>query len=290
MTRASAPRFGLLSEGFVLGPFVLALLVLAPTLAWAGAGAAHGSPGPAAAGSLPATAPSAETSRAEDRRGEQLPEVAGAVGAPVAWMKVSSPIHPVVERYLELTLDRAREAGSQVLVVQLDTPGGSVASTRKLSQAFLGAELPVVVYVAPSGAQAASAGFFLLLAADVAAMAPGTNTGSAHPVSGGGGDIEGDMGEKLEQDTLALVRSLAGRHGRDADLAQTAVSESRSFTAEEALAAGLVDLVAADRQSLLTQLDGREVVRPEGEAIVLRTAGVAVIEHPIPAHLRLLAA
>ena len=144
-----------------------------------------------------------------------------------------------------------RRGGSHeadLLVIELSTPGGLLTSTREIVQEMLGAETPVAVYVSPSGAHAASAGFFLLMAADVAAMAPGTNTGAAHPVGGQGEDVEGDLGEKVEQDAAAQIRSLASRNGRDADLAESAVVESKSFTAEEALENGLIDLIAADMQ------------------------------------------
>jgi membrane-bound serine protease (ClpP class) len=142
---------------------------------------------------------------------------------------------------------------------------------------MMGAETPVVVWVAPSGAQAASAGFFLLMAADVAAMAPGTNTGAAHPVGGQGEDIEGTMGEKVEQDSAATIRSLAERHGRNAELAEAAVVESRSYSADEALEAGLIDLVAPSFAKLLTDLDGRTLEKG-GESLVLATAEAPVRE------------
>ena len=136
---------------------------------------------------------------------------AGAIAttAPVLHGRLDSPIHPMAARFIEQALEKAKEQGAQALLVELSTPGGSLPATRRLCQTFLGAELPVIVYVSPSGAQAASAGFFLLMAADVAVMAPGTNTGAAHPVAGGGEDIEGAMGDKVMQDALALIRALA---------------------------------------------------------------------------------
>jgi membrane-bound serine protease (ClpP class) len=209
---------------------------------------------------------------------------------------IASPIHPMVARHLGTALERARELDAEAVLVRLDTPGGSLPSTREMARALLGSPVPVVVWVGPAGARAASAGFFLLLAADVAAMAPGTQTGAAHPVGGGGEDIEGHMGEKIEQDTLALVRSLAVRHGRDVELAQAAVKDSRSFTAQEALDAGLVDYLAADPGSLLESLDGLELVSEgapeEGETSprTLRTSGAERVVHAMPLHQRLLAA
>ena len=184
----------------------------------------------------------------------------------------AEPIHAMTSNWLQKVVDDAASVDAAALVIQLDTPGGSLPATRRIVQTLLSSPVPVVVFVAPGGAQAASAGFFLLLAADVAAMAPGTNTGAAHPVQGSGEDIEGDMGEKVEQDTLALIRSLAERQGRDLELAQAAVSESRSFTATEALEAGLIDVVADDVPSLLTAIDGREIDRSASRVTRLATA------------------
>jgi membrane-bound serine protease (ClpP class) len=155
--------------------------------------------------------------------------------------------------------------------------------------AMLGAATPVVVYVAPSGAQAASAGFFLLMAGDVAAMAPGTNTGAAHPVGGQGEDIEGAMGEKATQDAAATIRSLAARHGRNAELAEAAVVESRSFTADEALAEGLVDLVAPSLPALLAELDGRTIEKG-GASRRLATAEAEVATVEMSSFRRILSA
>jgi membrane-bound serine protease (ClpP class) len=138
---------------------------------------------------------------------------------------------------------------------------------------MLAADVPVVVFVEPSGARAASAGFFILMAADVAAMAPGTNTGAAHPV-GAGGDVKGDSRKKAEEDAAAKIRSLAGRNDRDLELAQSAVIDSKSFTASEALENGLIDLVADDLEDLLGALDGRTVTK-NGASHVLRTRDAA---------------
>ncbi|MEM8998471.1 MAG: ATP-dependent Clp protease proteolytic subunit, partial [Acidobacteriota bacterium] len=170
-------------------------------------------------------------------------DVRGA--APVLRVELDSPIHPMASRFVDKVLGEAAERGAAAVVIELNTPGGSLPATRRLCQAFLASEVPVIVYVSPGGAQAASAGFFLLMAADVAAMAPGTNTGSAHPVTGSGEDIQGAMGEKVLEDALALVRSLAEQRGRDLEVVQAAVSESRSMTATEAFDAGIVDAVAA---------------------------------------------
>ena len=177
----------------------------------------------------------------------------------VTVVAIDAIIQPVVEEFLVETLDAADARGDELLIIELSTPGGMLDVTRRITSAMLESETPTVVFVYPRGAHAASAGFFLLMASDVAAMAPGTNTGAAHPVAGQGQDIEGDMGAKVEQDTAAMIRSLAVANGRDATLAEEAVLESRSFTAAEALELGLADLIASDLEDLLPRLDGREV-------------------------------
>lgn len=182
-----------------------------------------------------------------------------ADSALVVRLRVHSIIQPVVAEYVREGLAKADKEHAALTVIELDTPGGLLTSTREIFTAMLGARTPVVVYVAPSGAQAASAGFFLLMASDVAAMSPGTNTGAAHPVEGTGKDIEGVMAKKIEEDASATIRSLADRHGRNAKLAEAAVLESRSFTADEALQANLIELIAPDLPTLLRDLDGREM-------------------------------
>jgi len=190
-------------------------------------------------------------------------------------VKVKSAIHPVSAELIEDAVREADRKGAAALIIELDTPGGLMTSTRDITTAILGARTPVVVYVAPSGAQAASAGFFILMSADVAAMAPGTNAGAAHPVGGQGEDLPPVLGQKAEQDAAASIRSLAARNGRNAVLAEEAVIKSRSFAAQEALEGKLIDLVAPDVGGLVRALDGRTVKR--GEAVVtIRTAGAEV--------------
>lgn len=204
-------------------------------------------------------------------------------------LEADSIVHAVLADYLVEALAEADEAGAGAVVIQLSTPGGDLEATRKISRAILGSATPVVVWVAPSGAQAASAGFFILMAADVAAMAPGTNTGAAHPVGAGGEDIEGTMGEKVEQDSAATIRSLAARRGRDLAAAEAAVVESRSYTADEALELGLVDLAAPSLPALLAGIDGREVEKA-GRTVRLATRDAAVREVEMPALKRVLSA
>ena len=208
----------------------------------------------------------------------------------VLHIRVDSAIHPVAADFIAGSLEQADAERAVALVIELNTPGGLLDSTREITKAILGARTPVVVYVGPSGARAASAGFFLLMSADIAAMAPGTNTGAAHPVGGQGEDIEGDMGEKVEQDSAATIRSLARQNERNVEAAEAAVMESKSYTAEEALELGLIDLVAADLTELLAGIDGREVKKVGEENVVLATAEAVVVEREMGVFQRFLAA
>lgn len=202
--------------------------------------------------------------------------------------RVKSAIHPVSAELIQDAVREADTARAAALVVELDTPGGLLTSTREITTAILGSQTPVVVFVSPSGAQAASAGFFILMAADIAAMAPGTNTGAAHPVGAQGEDIGEHMGKKAEEDAAANIRALARRNGRNIQLAQSAVIESRSFTADEALEGKLIDLIAPDFDRLLAALDGRTFRRGES-TVTLRTRGAEVREIEMSPLRRLLA-
>jgi membrane-bound serine protease (ClpP class) len=195
-------------------------------------------------------------------------------------------IHPVSAEYMIDTLDQADRAGATLVVFTLRTPGGLLESTRTIVSHMMTARTPVAIFVSPAGARAASAGFILTIAADVAAMAPGTHIGAAHPVAGGGEKTDETMAKKATEDTAAYARTLAtGRH-RNVELAAAAVSESRAFTEGEALAAmpPLIDVVAPDLADLLRQLDGRTVTRFDGTTIVLRTGHAAIV--PIEMSLR----
>lgn len=203
-------------------------------------------------------------------------DIADDSAASVVRVVVDSIIHPVAAEFIVESLAEADRRQVDAFVMELSTPGGLLTSTREIFTAMLSARTPVVVYVYPSGAQAASAGFFLLMAADIAAMAPGTNTGAAHPVAGSGEDIEGTMGEKVEEDAAATIRSLAARNDRNAELAEAAVLESKSFTAEEALESDLIDLVAVDLPTLLREIDGMGVSRQGEEEFTVRTANAEV--------------
>jgi membrane-bound serine protease (ClpP class) len=201
--------------------------------------------------------------------------------APVVLVaSVDALIHPVSAEYMVDAIDRADAERASLIVFILETPGGLVDSTRTIVTRMLAAKTPVAVFVAPSGARAASAGFLITIAADVAAMAPGTHIGAAHPVSGQGEKMDETMAKKAASDVAAYARTLAAGRGRNVDLAEQAVNESRAFTESEALNATppLIDLVAADVPDLLKRLDGSLIRRFDGHTEALRTAG-ARIEH-----------
>lgn len=190
-----------------------------------------------------------------------LAEAAGAGKPLVVVGRIDTPIHPAAASYLEKLIKGAERDGAALVVLSLSTPGGLLTSTRVMASAILVSKVPVVTYVSPSGASAASAGFFLLLAGDVAAMAPGTNTGAAHPVAGEGQELPKTLNEKAEQDARAFIRSLARQRGRNADKAESAVTSSSSFTETEAKEANLIEIVARDVPDLVGQLDGRKIRR-----------------------------
>ncbi|KDA53074.1 hypothetical protein EG19_08135 [Thermoanaerobaculum aquaticum] len=200
-----------------------------------------------------------------------LAYTAAAGAETVVVMRLEDTIQPASMRYLQRGLRTAAAENAQVVVLELNTPGGLLTSLRQMTTAITTSPRPVVVYVTPSGAQAASAGFFLLMAADVAAMAPGTNAGAAHPVGGQGEDLEKTIAEKVTNDAAALIRSLAAQRGRPVEWAEKAVRESVSFTEREALDKKLIELVAADRNELLAKLNGMEIKRFSGavEKLVL---------------------
>jgi membrane-bound serine protease (ClpP class) len=210
----------------------------------------------------------------------------GLAGEPVPAvhvLSVADVINPVSAEYITGGLKAAIEQGSQALIIQLDTPGGLDKSMRLIIKEMLNSPIPVIVYVAPSGSRAASAGTFITLAAHVAAMAPGTNIGAAHPVAVGGGEMGKEMADKVTNDAVAYIKSIAERRGRNVEWAEKAVRESISAAESEALQHKLIDLIAVDLHDLLRQLDGRTVVTLTGERI-LRTKGAAL--QPIEMSLR----
>ena len=198
---------------------------------------------------------------------------------PVVYVaEVEALIHPVSAEFIAQTIERADADDAELVVLMLRTPGGLVDSTRSINTSIIESDTPVVVYVGPSGARAASAGFLITIAADVAAMAPGTHIGAAHPVSGTGASMDETMAEKAASDVAAYARSLASQRGRNVELAENAVTDSQSFTEEEAMAAvpPLIDIVATDLDDLLAQLDGREVRRWDGQTVTVETSSAII--------------
>jgi len=198
----------------------------------------------------------------------------------VVVLHLDDTIQPVSQQYLERGIAEAARQGASALLVDLDTPGGMLTSTRAMVGKILSSPVPVIVFVAPSGSRAGSAGFFLLEAADIAAMAPGTNAGASHPVIEGAklGPI---MKQKLENDTTAFLRSFVSRRGRNVDAAQDAVLNSKSYTEKEALQLHLIDIISANDRALLDSLDGRKVTRFDGAVQTLHTRG-AVLTYAEP--------
>lgn len=192
---------------------------------------------------------------------------------------VDALIHPVSAEYIAQTLDRAADQEAELVVLMLKTPGGLVDSTREINTSIIESKTPVVVYVGPSGTRAASAGFLITIAADIAAMAPGTHIGAAHPVSGTGEAMDDTAAQKAASDVAAYARSLASQRERNVRLSEEAVTESRSFTEDEALAADppLIDLIAVDLDDLLEQLDQKQVRRWNGDIETLSTKDASVI-------------
>jgi membrane-bound serine protease (ClpP class) len=185
--------------------------------------------------------------------------VAAAETAAVHILKLAAPIAPGVAGFVADALEAADREKAACIVIQLDTPGGLAESMRQIVTKILATQTPVIVFVSPSGARAASAGVMITMAADIAAMAPGTNIGAAHPVGAGGKDIDKTMSEKVVNDMVAQARSVAQQRGRNADWVEEAIRDSVSITETEALRENVIDLVADDLDALLTLLDGRKV-------------------------------
>jgi membrane-bound serine protease (ClpP class) len=200
-------------------------------------------------------------------------------------IEIRDTIQPISAGLLERAIDAANRDHAAALLVDIDTPGGLLDSTRQMVGAILASRVPVILYVAPAGARAASAGFFLLESADIAAMAPETNTGAAHPVLASG-TPDDTMKMKMENDAAAFLRSYAGRRGRNVQLAESAVRESKSFSADEALDQHLIDIVSPSETQLIASLDGRAITRLNGgqaatQTLHLRNARIAAIQPTI---------
>ena len=174
-------------------------------------------------------------------------------------IQVADAISPGTAEFIKTGIETAEENDAACIIIELDTPGGLAESMRLIVQDILASRVPVVVFVSPAGARAASAGVMITMAADVAAMAPGTNIGAAHPVGGGGKEIEGKMSEKVVNDMVAQAKSVAEKRGRNAKWVEDAIRESVSVTETEALKENIIDLVAEDTDDLIKQLNGREL-------------------------------
>ena len=198
-----------------------------------------------------------------------------ASGPHVDLIVIDGGINPAVDDFIRESIGRARSKGARALIIQLDTPGGLLTSTRSIVKDILGASVPVMVYVAPSGAGAGSAGVFITLSAHIAAMAPGTNIGAAHPVAGGGQEVKGVMGEKIENFTASFSETIAQKRGRNTEWAIQAVRRSVAITEKEALKKNVIDIVAKDIDDLLQQADGKKV-DVDGREQVLSLKGVRV--------------
>ncbi len=226
----------------------------------------------------PTRAPAAPATRAQTHPAAAVSPATEAAGGPsrVHLITIDASINPATADFIHESLSSAQRDGAAALIIELDTPGGLLDSTKTIVKDLLGSPLPVVVYVAPSGAGAASAGVFVTMAANVAAMAPGTNIGAAHPVGGQGETIQGDMREKVENFAVSLSRTIAQERGRNVEWAEKAVRESVSITEQEALQLKVIDLVASSRDDLLRQLDGREVTIG-GSAVRLHTRNAVLV-------------
>jgi len=191
---------------------------------------------------------------------------------------IDGSINPAVDDYIREGIARAKANGARALIIQMDTPGGLLNSTRTIVKEMLGAQVPVMIWVGPSGAGAGSAGVFITMAAHIAAMAPGTNIGAAHPVAGGGQEVKGVMGEKIENFTASFSESIAQKRGRNTEWAIEAVRKSVAITESEALKKNVIDIVAKDINDLLKQADGRKVDL-DGKAHVLALKDVKIDRH-----------
>jgi len=201
-------------------------------------------------------------------------------------IRVEGVINPVVAEFIEASIDKAIKDKAEALIIELDTPGGLDTSMRDIIKKMISSDVPVVVYIYPSGGRAASAGAFITIAAHIAAMTPGTNIGAAHPV-GMGGKIDKTMMEKVENDAVAYIKSLAEKRKRNARWAEDAVRKSASITEKEALELKVVDIVSPDLNTLLKEIDGMKVDTPLGEK-TLRTAGAKVVREEVGMRFKIL--
>ncbi len=202
---------------------------------------------------------------------------APAVSAQVLKIVLNDTIQPISDEFIGRALKKADQEKDQAVLIELSTPGGLADSTRHIIEKIVASPVPVIIYVAPSGSRAASAGFFILQAADVAAMAPGTNTGAAHPVTLMGPKMDDIMKTKVENDAAALMRSIVAKRGRNVEVAESAVRQSKSWTDGEALSQHLIDYVASSQDDLFKQLQGKPIRRFNGQTVTLDLVGKPIV-------------
>ncbi|MGH9455233.1 MAG: NfeD family protein, partial [Terriglobia bacterium] len=198
-------------------------------------------------------------------------------------------IEPVTAEYIQRGIDDANHIGAEAVLLELSTPGGLGTSMREIVKAIINSQVPVITYVAPSGSRAASAGFFVLLSGDLAIMAPGTNTGAAHPVMLNGADIGKTEETKVENDAAAYIRSITEKRGRNVQLAEAGVRQSKSYTDKEALDGHLIDAIAAKPQDIFSQFDGKSIQRFDGSTTVLHVKDARIVAYNMTSRERLLA-
>ncbi len=204
--------------------------------------------------------------------------LAASANADVLRVVVDGTINPISDEYIARGIEQAGRQHAQAVLIEIRTPGGLVDSTRNIITKILASQVPVIVYVYPTGSRSASAGFYILESADVAAMAPGTNTGAAHPVLMGT-TMDPIMKEKVENDSAAFMRSFVAKRGRNVEVAESAVRQSKSFTDQEALQQHLIDYVAKDEHDLLKQMESRPITRFDGQKVALRVAGAHIDDY-----------
>jgi membrane-bound serine protease (ClpP class) len=203
--------------------------------------------------------------------------------ADILRITVDAPIHPVTSEYIVRAVHDAERSGAALIILRLNTPGGLDSSMREIIGAVVNSRVPVATYVGPAGSRAASAGFFIGIACDIFAMAPGTSTGAAHPVgvSITGSSMDKTMEDKVTHDAAAYIRTLAEKRGRNVAMAEDAVRKSLSYTEQEALKGGLIDLVAGSDLELVRALDGKNLKRFNGETAILTLKGLEIVDHPM---------
>jgi membrane-bound serine protease (ClpP class) len=202
--------------------------------------------------------------------------LSSVASAEVLKIVINDTIQPITEEYIARAIDEAQRRNDQAVLIEINTPGGLVESTRHIIEKITNSQVPVILYVAPSGSRAGSAGIFILEAADVAAMAPGTNAGAAHPVLIFGPTTvkpDDEMNQKIENDAAALMRSVVSRRGRNVELAESAVRASKSFTDQEALTQHLIDYIASSEDDLFRQIDSKSFKRFNGQEVTLKLSG-----------------